>query len=276
MKLEIQKQTAPEHFTQLKINFMRLSALCLGFIVCSALALSSCKKENNASNENNTYKGPKVEIGEGNAQTFITISQSKVPQEIGVIFTDSALLGLPVVNTTYILNLPQEALEATLFKNVVLGLSAHGHGLPPTGNIEEHFDTRFFMMTNEERLTIPNPASSTYPAGAGFDVSPQAGYLPANYVMNFAVAKIGRHWASNSFDSGATVNHTMIYGTYNGNLTFLTPIVTIAELATGNSYSVAYPQPQFFAKHGYYATKYNIYKDDKGNHVVSLSDFVSQ
>lgn len=261
---------------------MRLSVLCLSFIFCSALALSSCKKDSKASDENtNTFKGPEVKVGKGNAQTFITISQSGVshsqagvPQEIGVIFTDSSLLGLPDVNTTYVLNLPQEALEATLFENVVVGLSAHGHGLPPTGNIAEHLDVRFFMMTNEERLTIPNPASSTYPAGAGFDVSPQAGYLPPNYVLNFAVAQIGRHWASNSFDSSASVNHTMIYGTYNGNLTFLAPIVTVADLANGNRYSVAYPQPQFFARHGYYATKYNIYKDDKGSHFVSLSDFV--
>lgn len=66
----------------------------------------------------------------------------------------------------------------------------------------------------------------------------------------------------------------MIYGTWNGVLNFINPIVTLTTLAGGRSYSVGYPQPQYFAKHGYYPTKYNIYKDDKGSHYVTLSNFV--
>ncbi|MGI8637962.1 MAG: hypothetical protein ACR2KZ_21395, partial [Segetibacter sp.] len=119
---------------------MRLSTLYL-FIIGGALVLCSCKKEN-TNTSYTTTKGPQVEVGEGRAQTFITVSHAGVPQEIGVIFTDDALLGLPEVNTTYVLNLPPEAIQTTLFKNVVVGLSAHGHGLPPTGSIEAHFDVR--------------------------------------------------------------------------------------------------------------------------------------
>jgi hypothetical protein len=92
--------------------------------------------------------------------------------------------------------------------------------------------------------------------------------------LNAAVAQIGRHWGDNVFTAGQTVQHTMILGTWNGQLTFINPIVTLTTLASGQSYSVNYPQPQFFAEHGYYPTRYNIYEDDKGRHYVTLSHFV--
>jgi len=99
----------------------------------------------------------------------------------------------------------------------VVGLSAHGHVMPPDGFIGPHFDVRFFMMTEEERLAIPAPPA------AGFDVIPPSGYLPPNYVKNSAQAQIGRHWAENIYTAGQTVNSAMVYGTWNGQVTFLAP-----------------------------------------------------
>lgn len=216
----------------------------------------------------NTFYGPQQQVGDGSAGTFATISHIGVPLEIGVIFTEKALTGLPGQNTFYSLAFHQKAIEATLFEHVVVGLSALGHVMPPDGFIGPHFDVRFFMMTEEERLAIPAPPA------AGFDVTPPSGYLPPNYVENSAQAQIGRHWAESIFTAGQTVNHAMVYGTWNGQVTFLAPIVTLATLSSGQSYSVTYPQPQYFARHGYYATRYNIYTDDKGMIYVSLSNFV--
>lgn len=244
---------------------MRLSALYF-FIIGGAITLNSCKKEN-TNTSYTTSKGPEVEVGEGRAQTFITISIAGVPKEIGVIFTDDALTGLPDENALYSLKLPAKAIEATPFEHAVAGLS-HGHGLPPSGSIAPHFDVRFFMITNEERLAIPAPPAP------GFDVYPPSGYLPAGHVPYSTAQQIGRHWPSGSFTADQVVNHTMVWGTYNGQVIFISPIVTLTTLGSGMSYSVAYSQPQYFAKHGYYPTKYNIYKDDKGSHYVTLSDFV--
>lgn len=265
---------------------MRLTIFSVCLIVGSTLVSSSCQKEhglsnkandieaskagpnNNADTKYNTFYGPQTDVGAGHARTFCTISHTGVAQEIGVIFTDEALSGLPSVNTIYQLEFHNKALEATLFKHVALGLSPGGHGLPPSGRIGPHMDVRFYMTTQEERLAIPAPPAP------GFDIAPPPGYLPANYALNAAVAQIGRHWGENIFTPGVIVNHTMIYGTWNGQLTFITPIVTLTTLASGQSYSVNYPQPQFFAEHGYYPTRYNIYEDDKGRHYVTLSDFV--
>ncbi len=265
---------------------MRLTILSLCFIIGFTLIFSSCQKEQpltdrandmvaskastnaNADTKYNTFYGPQTDVGAGHARTFATISHSGVPQEIGVILTEEAFSGLPATNTIYPLDFHHKALEATLFEHVALGLSAAGHGLPPSGFMGPHFDFRFFMMTAEERLAIPPPPAP------GFNVSPPPGYLPPNYALNAPVAQIGRHWGENIFTAGMTVPHTMIYGTWNGELTFINPIVTLTTLASGQSYSVNYPQPQFFAEHGYYPTMYNIYEDDKGRHYVTLSDFV--
>lgn len=259
-----------------------LSSFFMGFLL---LVFVSCNKETinneapdqltntavakaNQDTKYNTFKGPQVDIGNGHGRTFATISHTGIPQEIGVVLTDDAFSGLPKMNTIFSLPFHQKAIKATLFEHVALGLSVLGHGLPPSGSIGAHFDFRFFMMTEAERLAIPAPPAP------GFNVAPPPGYLPANYALNAPVAQIGRHWGKNVFTAGTHVDHTMIYGTWNGELTFINPIVTMTTLASGASYSVAYPQPQNFAVHGYYATKYNIYEDRKENHYVSLSDFV--
>ncbi len=251
---------------------MRLCALYFFLIIGSGVVLSSCEKvfnfpfKGNPDTKSNTFYGPQEQVGEGTARTFATLSHTGIPQEVGVIFTDEALSGLPEENTLYTLHFHQKAIDATPFEDVLLGLSAHGHPLPPSGQIAAHFDVRFMMMTEQERLAIPAPPSP------GFN-APPSGYLPANYVENAALAQVGRHWTYSTV-AGTTVNHTMVYGTWNGELSFINPIVTLTTLASGASYSISYPQPQYFARHGYYPTKYNIYKDEKGSHYVTLSDFV--
>lgn len=216
----------------------------------------------------NTFKGPEVEVGNGYARTFITRSHTGVPQELGVIFTDEALSGLPTVNTPYVLEFHHKALESTPFTHVALGWSANGHPLPGGAFITSHFDVRFFMMSLEERLAIPAPPAP------GFSVLPPTGFMPANYFPDAPVPQLGRHWTDNSFVAGVPVNHTMILGSYNGAFTFVSPIVVRTELAQGTSLSLPYSQPQFFAEHGYYPTQYNIYQDNKKQHYVTLSNFV--
>jgi len=255
---------------------MQLSIKRLFLLIGSTLFLFSCRKENIIKDvkdlispeKDNTYKGPNVTVGNGLARTFITVSHDGKPKELGIIFTHEAHSGLPATNTPYVLELPKKALETTPFKHVALGWSANGHPLPNNSYMGPHFDIRFFMMTNQERLAIPAP-----PAPEFFNLPPP-GYMPANYFPFLNVVQLGLHWTDESFASGAAVNHTMILGSYAGKFTFVSPIVTQTELASGQRFSVAYAQPRFFAEHGYYPTRYNIYEDDKGSHYVTLSHFV--
>jgi hypothetical protein len=248
------------------------------------LFLFSCQKEQELKNEipetamasssadqetkYNTFKGTEITVGNGYAHTFITKSHTGVPQELGIVFTDEALTGLATVNTPYVLDFHHKALESTPFKHLAMGWNANGHPLPGGAFIPSHFDIRFFMMSLADRLAIPAP-----PAPALY-VLPPAGYMPANYISDVPGPQLGMHWAPNYFTTGQTVDHTMILGSYNGSFNFVSPIVRRTILASGVSLSLPYSQPQYFAQHGYYPTKYNVYKDDKNRHYVSLSDFV--
>jgi len=255
--------------------------LPLSLVLCTFI---SCQKEHtlkeevtdttiasksaNQDTKYNTFKGPEVQVGNGYARTFITRSHTGVPQELGVILTDEALSGLPTTNTPYVLEFHHKATESTPFTHVALGWSANGHPLPGGAFITSHFDVRFFMMSLAERLAIPAPPAP------GFSVLPPTGFMPANYFPDVPGRQVGMHWTDKSFVAGVPVNHTMILGSYNGAFTFVSPIVVRAELAAGTSISLPYSQPQFFANHGYYPTRYNVYEDDKNQHYVTLSNFV--
>jgi Domain of unknown function (DUF5602) len=255
----------------------------LYIMIGCTLVLSSCNKEQllqsneektfttvaslgNESQEN-TFKGPEVVVGNGYARSFITISNAGEPQELGIIFTNEALSGLPTVNTPYVLELHNKALESTPFEHVSLGWSANGHPLP-NSFIAPHFDVRFFMMSLAERLAIPAPPSP------GFTNLPPTGYMPANYFPDAPVPQLGLHWTDKSFTAGIPVNHTLILGSFDGAFTFVSPIVVRTDLVSGQSFSISYAQPQSFARHSYYPTKYNVYQDDKQRHYVTLSDFI--
>jgi len=251
---------------------MRLFTLRLYLLISSAIIFSSCEKGHVlkdvlSSGKNNTYKGPQVQVGGGHAHSFITISHSGVPKELGIVFTHGALSELPKTFTTYVLELHKKALEVTPFKHVALGWSANGHPLPGSF-LGPHFDVRFFMMTLEDRLAIPAPPSEKLLK------LPPTGYMPANYSPYVPLAELGMHWTDLSFLPGVTVNHTMILGSYDGQFNFVSPKATQLFLATGQRVSLSYGQPQLFSKHSYYPTKYNIYKDEKQLHYVTLSDFV--
>jgi hypothetical protein len=258
---------------------MKSVYLCLSLVTGATLLFTSCKKEISPINEAdaaisskanqslkfNTFKGPEVEVGEGYARSFIVLSHTGVPQELGVMLTDEALEGLPTVNTPYVLELHHKAVEATPFEHIAMGWSANGHPLPGTF-IGPHFDVRFFMLTLAERLAIPAP-----PAPSLF-VLPPTGYMPVDYFADVPGPQLGMHWTDKTFSNPVT--HEMILGSYNGMFTFVSPIVLRTELQGGQSFSLPYSQPQLFAEHGYYPTVYNIYEDGKQNHYVSLSAFV--
>ena len=215
----------------------------------------------------NTFNGDEIAVGNGYAHTFITQSHTGVPQELGIIFTDEALSGLATSNTSYVLEFHHKGLESTPFTHIALGWSANGHPLPGGAFMPSHFDIRFFLISLEERLAMPAPTAPEY------FILPPTGYMPANYFPDIP-SPTGMNWTDKSFAAGATIDHAMILGSYNGRFTFISPIVQRTYLESGAGVSIPWMQQQFFVVHGYYPTKYNIYEDDKKRHYVTLSDFV--
>lgn len=245
------------------------------FAAFALVVLSSCKKAIHWAGKPhpelnyNTYSSPEVKMATGKARSFITISNTGAPTEIGVEFTDEVLYGLPDTNFSVAIPLHIKAKETTPFDHLYITWASHGHPLPGTF-IGPHLDVRFFMTSLEEHLAIPTYAE----APEKFDNHPPAGYMPVSYFPDAPIPQLGLHWTDKSFSNPVT--NEMILGTYDGKVTFISPIVIKELLQGGRSYSSPYDQPQYFAEtNTYYPTKYNIYMNNITKmHYITLSDFV--
>lgn len=230
------------------------------------LLSSSARSDQNVLS--NTFKGPQVQMGAGHARSWISLTHTGVPLELGIEMTAQAVVTAGHESKAFVLPLHQKALDATAYEHVVINWNPHGH--PPTGIFtDRHFDFHFYTITNEERLAIP-----IYPmAMAAFDNLPPVGSIPVGYFPDTGgVPLMGKHWSDRSVGPG-TFTHTMIYGSYDGQVNFIEPMVTEATMLAGIPFSVPFAQPTLFAEHTYYPTKYNIYESD-GKYYVTLSDFI--
>jgi hypothetical protein len=224
----------------------------------------------------NTFKGPQVHIGNGMMCSFIIISHTGVPQEIGVEMTGESLQGLPASEGEYsfIVPLHKKATQVTPFDHLEVGWNPYGH--PPPGIYSlPHFDFHFYKISLAQQMAIPPYSPQT---ASLFDNYPPEGYIPANYIAApEGVPQMGKHWLdllSGEFN-GQTFTKTFVYGTYNGAVTFYEPMVTKAYIETGVSNTTDIRQPQYFSPtNTYYPSKYNIYTDAAtGKHYISLSGF---
>jgi hypothetical protein len=258
----------------MKSNLNSLVAL-LG----SVILLGSCNKLKDflpkPKEKLSIYRGTPVDLWNGKATGWISVSHLGAPVEIGLEITKKALTDLPDTNFSVAsIPLPARAKELTPFEHIQIEWSAQGHGLAGADgpvHFGPHYDPRFFMQTLEERLQIPVPTDSS----AKFDVHPPAGYMPSNFFPGrTALPGIGLHWVD--FSGVPGIRKALILGTYNGEFTFISPIVLAEEMRSGNSSSTAFLQPLYFQESNtYYPTKYNIYADDaKQKHYITLSDFV--
>ena len=97
-----------------------------------------------------------------------------------------------------------------------------------------------------------------------FDNYPPPGYLPVDYITppdgGTAVPMMGTHWIPLSFAPPFT--NILLYGTYDGEVTFVEPMNTLAYINSGVPFSEAYSQPTKFAKTGYYPTEIAKKKED--------------
>lgn len=264
-----------------KINFI--------ITVAAGLLIISCKKENsetipiqneessavsgkNTAEQFNIFKGPQVNVGNGKVRSWIKISHEEVPIEMGLEFTPDALTGLPEhsggndPHPHWDIPLHQKAKDVTPFDHVELNWNPEGH--EPVIFAAPHFDFHFYMISEAERLAI----TANDPA---MEILPPLNQRPAGYVPTpGGIPAMGKHWIAPPIIPPFT--RVMIWGSYNGKMTFVEPMATLSYLQSGATTAANFGQPQVFPKPGNYPTKYNIYKDDRGHHQVSLSQFVAR
>lgn len=232
-----------------------------------------------SSNDYNTFYGPSVEMGDGQLRSWANITHDDKVLAVGVEMTDGSLKGLPqdpnnFAASTFVLPLHQKTKALTAFDHIVVNWNVHGHEPDHVFDIT-HFDFHFYKISLADQLAIPPYAI----APAMFNADPPIGYLPSMYLhVPGGVPQMGAHWVdllSPEFNSGV-FTHTFIFGSYNGNVTFLEPMVTLAIFESGNTIHKNIRQPQYFLPiNKYYPTRYNIWKDiSNDRHYVSLDQML--
>ena len=226
------------------------------------------------------YRGPIVKMGNGQVRSFFTVGPTGVPLKIGVEMNDAALEGLPTDPTDFMgnlfeLSIPQKAKDMTAFNHLTVDWNPHGHD-PEHVYDKPHFDFHFYKISPAARKSIPPYTAET---AALFDKLPPAGYMPTTFVPTpGGVPGMGKHWVSTEGDeaNGIPFTKTFIYGSYNGEVNFVEPMVTLELLKSGVQSSTAVAQPTHFAPDStYYPTTYEITRDSqKKLHTVALTDFV--
>ncbi|AUG80783.1 hypothetical protein CFP65_6115 [Kitasatospora sp. MMS16-BH015] len=244
--------------------------------------------------------GPAVALGAGAARSY-AVWDGERPLALGLALTPGALDHLPTVANDghhcydldgdgridpvhecsdgheHVLDLPPGA--PAPYSWLLLNWNPLGHG-PPMVYDWAHFDVHFYLQAKAERDAIrPGPCQVLVDcadqATATEPVPPE--YLPPGYedrhlvepaMGNHLVDPAGPEWRGGPF------TRTFIYGAYGGAITFLEPMITVAELRSPATDCTAVKRPAGWQRPGWYPDRYCLrHHPATGEYTVSLEGF---
>ena len=242
---------------------------------------------NGDSSKKGLLKGEEVTVHNGKGWAWTKINKKGAPEQIGFTLTDDALNSVPVPSGSaqtgsghdahgggheyWVAKFNPVAGAVIPFNFVLLNWNPYGH---PPANIYDkpHFDFHFYSQTPEEVMAI-----GTYEVDSlKFNNVPQPDYFPAKYVnTGHSIPQMGSHWVdvTSSELNGKPFTETFIYGSFNGEVTFYEPMITLEFLKNQKKYERAIPVPAKFQETGWYPTSMKIVKHD-GQTDVILDKFV--
>lgn len=232
-----------------------------------AAILAGCSGGGSLQNGTQTFTGPSVAVGNGQARSFVKLNNAGKPLEVGLVVSDAALNNLPTVpDTPFTVALPAQ--NPTAFDHISLDWESQGHDpLPIYG--KPHFDVHFYTISQSEQAAI---------GFAPDEPAPAAQFLPPDYVSTHTVVpNMGQHWfdPTDPNNSPGNFNHTLIYGFHSGKMVFLEPMVTREFLLSKVQFESDIKQPSAFVKAGLYPTHYSIvHSNEAGSYRITLSGFV--
>ncbi|MDH6575356.1 hypothetical protein [Kitasatospora sp. MAP5-34] len=256
-----------------------------------------------------TSYGTAEPLGSGTVRTYAELD-GKRPVAVGVVLTRSALDNLPTEMTDrkrcfdvngdgvieeatecaggheHILDLPPAllALPGMPLEWSLLNWQPMGHG--PVGVYDKpHLDVHFYLQPKAERDAIrPGPCGIVINcedfATATKPVPPE--YLPADHGdKGLAEVGMGNHLPDLTAGEwhGVPFDRTFIYGAYDARITFLEPMITVADLqrteaGTASGKCADIKQPQAWQQPGWYPRQYCVrYRGDRQQFTISLEDF---
>lgn len=260
-----------------------------------------------------THWGRPERMGDGVMATFAAIGSGGRPKRVGVWFTADALSGLAGDDgetgdheehqadagnafPVHAVDLPMPAtLRETDAPIVFAGIDWNPRGHPPFEVYTlPHFDFHFYFV---DRATVD---ADVPPGGCDADGDGQPDAVvpcdvnekglkplapdqsPPGYVSTEdVVPRMGNHWVLADAPElrGERFTHTLIWGSFDGELTFVEPMITrefLRGLRAGREHMVVteIAMPEAFPEAGLYPTEYVIRRvRDPDSYVVYLRSF---
>ena len=225
------------------------------------------------SQDSKQTSGPSQKIGNGKVFAWTKTGDDGNVKSVGFTLTKGALENLPHDGVNLDLMFASNTLGKIPFEHIYLNYLHHGHEPPGVYDVT-HFDMHFYMQTVQERSAIP---PYTGAAMAKFDNLPSDGHMPIPYIrLPGGVPGMGVHWAnptSKELAGNGKFDQTLLFGSYDGKMTFIEPMVTLDFLISKPSFTGSVPMPSKFAKTGLFPQKYSI-KQVGDNIEVSLDEMI--
>lgn len=261
---------------------------------------------NTATADVKQYSGQEAPLGNGTVSTYLVLNDGGIPVALGIRLSETAFEGLPaepndtdrcfdmdgdgkhgqgecVGEYETVMFWPEAASGADLpFKWMGLGWNAHGHA-PPGVYDKPHFDVHFYLV-DKSMIDAIRPGSCGILVNCeDFQraiVPVPAANLPAGYAdVGAVVPAMGNHLVNTASPELASspepFTHTLIYGAYDGRITFLEPMATLEFLKSRPNVCTPIVQPEQWETSGFYPTEYCIrYLPGESALTVSLEGFV--
>jgi hypothetical protein len=184
-----------------------------------------------------------------------------------------------------ILELPAAAagIAGLPVKWIMVNWNAEGHLPPaPPAYAEPHFDFHFYSV-DRDRIEAIAPGRcgelvdcNDFARGSKPVPAP---YLPAGHIdVGAVVARMGNHLVDSRSpelqNPPGRFTRTFIYGSFDGELIFWEPMITLDYLSRAKDECAAISQPERVKQSGYYPTVYCVRHDEREDrHTVSLEGF---
>ena len=229
-------------------------------------AIFSCSKDENTSDQTALLLGKEIQVGNGKAQSFISVNSKGDPEKIGFTFSASTLENLPMHSAMFEIPVPEG--NNTMVDHISFDFNAHGHEPPGVYDVP-HFDIHFYNITKAERALIQ-------PNTAAMELLPEAAYIPKDYVpIPGGDVNMGKHWTDTTGTEfhGQPFDKTFIYGSYNGMFIFHEAMVALSYLKTKPSVTIPVKQQAKVQVGGFYPSSFSItYDEARQLYTVSMDN----
>lgn len=236
------------------------------------------------------HYGTPVSLGEGQVRTYVVLDEESGdrPLEVGVAIDARTIEGrLPDEMIWIPLELPFDAPEPYRF--VLFDWNPQGH-IPEGVYDVPHFDFHFYLTPHAEveaiRREDPDFARKA-------NNLPTGDFVPPHYIVPappdvepaaLAEPGMGLHWEDSrdpqiqrllgNPEAYKPFTRTMIYGSWDGEITFIEPMITREYLLRRTDETIPIPQPARYPRPGWYPAAYRISYDAQARvYRVAIVDF---